>query len=150
PAGAQSYEAALARFANDSFADTEAGITGVAASGHALAADVIQALQDGRLVFSPETKRVFLRDSARAVRDALTGQTVATPPGDLKAVRLNNRLRGMVAAALGSLTLLAPDPAKRLEAAHAVFKSRDAGALATLDTAIAKESDPRVKRALSE
>ena len=43
---------------------------------------------------------------------------------------------------------MAPDPAKRLEAAQAVLKSRDAGALAALDQAIDKETDARVKRAL--
>src|SRR5262249_23578317 len=62
----------------------------------------------------------------------------------------NNRLRGIVQAALGSLTLMADDPGKRLEAAQAVFKSRDANALPALDRAIAKETDARVKQALIE
>ena len=74
----------------------------------------------------------------------------ADPPADLSPVRLNNRLRGLVAAALGSLTLMSPDPAKRLEAAQAVFKSRDPNALAALDLAIANEKDPRIKQVLSE
>ena len=65
-------------------------------------------------------------------------------------MRLNNRLRRAVEAALGGLTLLSPDPAKRFEAAQAVFKSRDASALPTLDAALAKETDARVKRALIE
>jgi urea transport system permease protein len=63
-------------------------------------------------------------------------------------VRLNNRLRRIVEAALGGLTLMAPDPGKRLEAAQAVLKSKDANALPALDQAIAKETDARVKRAL--
>ena len=64
--------------------------------------------------------------------------------------RLNNRLRRIVEAALGSLTLMAPDPAKRLEAAQAVLRSKDANALPALQQAIAGESDPQVKRALVE
>ena len=51
---------------------------------------------------------------------------------------------------IGNLTLLSPDPAKRFEAAKAVFKSKDASMLATLDTAIGKEADARVKKALEE
>ena len=47
-------------------------------------------------------------------------------PSDLKQVRINNRLRRAIEAAIGGLTLLSPDPKKRLEAAQAVFKSRDA------------------------
>ena len=40
-----------------------------------------------------------------------------------------------IEAAIGGLTLLAPDPQKRLEAAQAVFKSRDEKALPALDAA---------------
>ena len=88
-------------------------------------------------------------DPSDRLIDAATGQPVAgSAPADLAPVRLNNRLRGIVQAALGSLTLMAPDPAKRLEAAQAVFKSRDANALPALDQAIAKETDARVKQAL--
>ena len=61
---------------------------------------------------------------------------------------LNNRLRGAIDAALGGLTLLASNPAARYDAAQAVFKSRAASALPTLETALAKEQDPRIKRAL--
>ena len=56
-------------------------------------------------------------------------------------MRLNNRVRARLDAALGSLTLLGPDPAMRLEAAQAVFKSRDPAALPALDAALAKETD---------
>src|SRR5436853_65701 len=82
---------------------------------------------------------------------AAPGAPVAgAPPADLSPVRLNNRLRGVVVAAMGSLTLMAPDPGKRLEAAQAVFKSKDPNALPALDQAIAKETDARVKQALIE
>ena len=46
-------------------------------------------------------------------------------PDSASAVRLNNRLRRTVEAALGGLTLLSPDPAKRIAAAQSVFKSHD-------------------------
>jgi urea transport system permease protein len=147
PARAQNFEDALARFAADSFNDTEAAIGAVATSGHARAQPVIQALQDGRLLFDAASKKVYIRDQAGKTVDAATGQ--AAGDANLKPVRLNNRLRRAVEAALGGLTLMAPDPQKRFEAAQAVFKSRDANALSALDTAIAKETDARVKRALS-
>jgi urea transport system permease protein len=145
---AQAYEAALTGFTKDSFNDTDSAIGAVAASGNPLALDVITALQDGRLAFSGD--KVFIKDEAGAMLDAATGKPAASAPADLKTVRLNNRLRRSVEAALGGLTLMAADPAKRLEAARAVFRSRDANALPTLDTALAKETDARVKRALTE
>ena len=77
---AQAYEAALAGFTADSFNDTDAAISAVAASGNPLAAEIIEALQDGRLRFSPEQKKVYFRDKAGAVREATTGATTASPP----------------------------------------------------------------------
>jgi urea transport system permease protein len=145
------YEDALAHFTTDSFADTTDGINGVAVSGNPLAESVIVALQDGRLFFSAAGKRVFYKDKSDKLFDAATGVAFTDPPpADLSPVRLNNRLRGMLAAALGSLTLLSPDPGRRFDAAQAVFKSRDPNAREALEQAIAKEQDPRVKRALLE
>jgi len=151
--GAQAgpYEDALSRFSADSFDQTIEGINEVVASGNARAAAIIAALQEGRLLFSAESKRIFIGEPPDRLSDAATGEPVAgSPPADLAPVRLNNRLRRIVEATLGSLTLMAPDPGKRLEAAQAVLRSKDANALPALDQAIAKESDARVKQALIE
>jgi urea transport system permease protein len=150
-AQAQTYEQALEGFAADSFSATDAAISGLASSGHPLAARIIGSLEDGRVLFDPADKKVYLREPSGTLIDAATGKPVAgeAPPG-LKKVRLNNRLRRSIEAALGALTLMAPDPAKRFEAAQAVFKSRDANALPALEAALAKEADRRVKKALLE
>jgi urea transport system permease protein len=146
------YEDGLLRFTADSFDDTIEGINAVATSGNPLAASVIGALQEGRLLFSADSKRVFIREApSDRLIDAATGEPVAgSTPSDLAPVRLNNRLRRIVEAALGGLTLMAPEPGKRFEAAQAVLKSKDANALSALEQAIAKESDAQVKQALIE
>src|SRR5207244_12354215 len=150
-ARADAYEDGLRRFTADSFDETIEGIQAVTTSGNARAAQVIGALQEGRLLFSAAEKRVFIREIPDQLIDAATGRPVAGDlPSDLAPVRLNNRLRRIVEAALGSLTLMAPDPAKRLEAAQAVLRSKDANALPALQQAIGSESDPQVKRALVE
>jgi urea transport system permease protein len=150
-ANAQGFDGALARLSADSFSETEAAITEIAASGHAMAAAIIQAMQEGRLFFNPNDKKVYIKETSGQLLDASTGQPAASVnASDLMPVRINNRLRRAIEAALGGLTLLSPDPGKRLEAAQAVFKSRDASALPTLETAIAKETDPKIKRALLE
>jgi urea transport system permease protein len=147
----QGYEDALARFTADSFDDTDAAITAVAASGNALTIEVIRALQDGRLLFSADPKKVYIRDRDGTILDAATGTPpTAAAPTDLKPVRINNRLRRSIDAALGGLTLLAADPARRLEAARAVFKSKDASALPTIEVALAKETDAALKKAMRE
>jgi urea transport system permease protein len=150
-ARAASLHEALTHFTTDDFSDTTDGINEVAASGDPRAETIIRALQDGQLMFSAERKAVYIKDESGKLTDAATGQAIAgDAPDDLDNVRINNRLRGALDAALGGLTLLASDPGSRYEAAQAVFKSREASALPTLDTAIAKEQDPRVRRALLE
>ena len=148
---AKGYDEALARFTADSFGDTEAAIADVAASGHPLAAKVIEALQDGRLLFNPDDKKVYVREASGRLLDAASGQPLAgAAPAGLKTARINNRLRRAIDAALGGLTLRAPDPQQRFEAAQAVFKTRNATVLTALEGAIAGETDGRVKRAMSE
>jgi urea transport system permease protein len=149
-AQAQDLQSALSGFTADSFADTDAAVAAVAKSGNPLAVAIIEALQDGRLLFSAQQKRVYFKDRADALLDATTGKPAIDPPGDLSRVRINNRVRRAIDAALGGLTLLSPDPARRLDAARAVFKSKDASALDTLAAAIKNETDPTIRRALME
>ena len=129
------------------FTDTEAAITAVAASGHAMAPKVIGALQQGQLLFDANSRRVVIKEGSNVV-DAATGERVGEAAAGFAPVRLNNRLRRSVEAALGGLTLLSPDRGTRLGAAQSVFKSREAATLPTLDAAIAKEQDSEVNRAL--
>jgi urea transport system permease protein len=63
-------------------------------------------------------------------------------------VRLNNRVRGVLDASIGSLTLVSKNPARRMEAAQAVFKSREETALPALDKALSIETDSSIKRAM--
>jgi urea transport system permease protein len=149
PAFSQSLDDALTKFSADSFSDTEEGISAVAASGSPRAIPVIEALQAGELAFDPASKKIFIRRGDR-VLDAATGQPATSPPANLSNVRVNNRLRRAIDAALGGLKLMAPDPAQRLASAQAVFKSREANALPALDAAIAKETGTNIKRAMSE
>src|SRR5262245_32589640 len=149
-ARADAYEDALAHFLADSFDDTIEGINAVATSGHPLAEKVIGALQARRLMFSAKQKRVYFKDEADSLFDAASGSPAASAPSDLEEVRVNNRLRNMITAALGGLTLMSADPAKRLQAAKTILGSKDPNALPALEQAVAKETNPRVKQALIE
>jgi urea transport system permease protein len=145
--GTNSVSRSVERFTADSFQDTEAAVTEIVASGVPHAAALLEALADRRLVVTGD-KKVIYKDAVGKAFDAATG--TETPPAAGEPVRLNNRLRRVVAGAIGSLTLLAPDPRRRLEAANSVFRNRDATILPVLDDAITKESDPRVKKAFAE
>ena len=150
PAFAGAFEDAVAKFANDEFSDTEEAIGTVATSGNPLAFPIISALQDGRLSADPDTKKVYFTQDNGKVIDAATGAAVDKLPDGAAAVRLNNRLRRTVEAALGGLTLSSPDPAKRIAAAQSVFKTHDETMLPMVDGALAKETDKGAKLAFKE
>ncbi len=147
PLGAQGLESALERFKADSFSETEAAIGIIAGSGSPQGVPILDALGDRRLFAG--ASGIFYRDKGGQGFDALTGQPI-TIPAEAGMVRLNNRLRNTVQAALGSLTLLSVDPAQRLRAAEAVYKSRDETALPAVESALAKETIPRIRRVLQE
>ena len=144
------FEDSVASFANDSFSDTEAAVSALAASGNAQALPIISALQEGRLLADASSKAVLIKQADGKIFDAATGAAVASAPAGAGVVRLNNRLRRVVEAALGSLTLLSPDPARRIQAAQSAFKARDPAALPAIEDALKKENVASVKRAFSE
>src|SRR5215475_2788469 len=151
PLRSAGLEEGLAHFATDDYGEIEEGITAVAASGDPRAASIIEALQDGRLLYSAERKKVYYRDVSGTLFDAVTAVAITGgEPADIDTVEINNRLRRAIDAALGGLTLMSPDRTKRYDAAQAVFKSHEANVLPAIETAIDKESDSYIKRALNE
>jgi len=145
------YEDALQGFTEGSLSDTGNAINGVVASGNPLARQILQALQDARLMFSATEKKVYIKTKDDKLLDAATGKPfTGAPPDDIDTVIVNNRLRNVIDAAIGSLTLMSANPNTRYDAAQAVFKSRDEAALPNLEKALAKETDPRVKAALEQ
>ena len=151
PSQAAGLEEALTHFATDDYGEIQEGITAVAQSGDPRAAFILEALQDDRLLYSAEQKKVFYKDVSGKLLDAATAAPVAgNGPADIETVGINNRLRRAIDAALGGLTLMSPNPARRYDAAQAVFKSHEANVLPAIEAAIDKEQDARIGRALAE
>lgn len=139
-------EAILSGFAADQFPRTIASVQALAASGHPQAEAILEALADGRLVTRRAGGGVLFVDRAGAHFDAATGEPVAEP-GATARVRVNNGVRRAIDAALGSLTLMSPDPRRRLDAAQAALRSLDIEKREALAEARAAETDARVARA---
>jgi urea transport system permease protein len=150
PAFAGAFEDAVAQFAEDSFADSEEAVNKLAVTGNPLAYTIIRALQDGRLYADQDSKKVYVKAEDGKSIDAATGNEVAEIPDSADVVRLNNKLRRVVEAALGGLTLLSPDPEKRTQAALSVFKTHDESMLPVIDGALQKETNKAAKLAFTE
>ncbi|MBS0520216.1 MAG: urea ABC transporter permease subunit UrtB [Proteobacteria bacterium] len=136
------------------FGDREAAINALAASGEARAAPILEALSAGRLYVRSADNLVVIgkQDGDKlALVDAVTGKPVGSAGEDeLNRIRINNRLRGVIDDAVGTLTLMSPNPDMRRSAANSLFKQRSASALAAVEHAMAAEKDPAIKRAFGE
>jgi urea transport system permease protein len=122
PSFAGPFEDAVSKFANDDFSDSDDAVDAIAASGNPLAYSIINALHEERLMADPDTKKVYIKQTDDKIIDAATGASVDSLPDGAEPVRLNNKLRRHVEAALGGLTLLSPDPNTRIAAAQSVCK----------------------------
>jgi urea transport system permease protein len=143
------FDDAIALLTSDDFTSTANAVADLGTSGDPRAQAILQAMNDGNLMFVSGSPALYITGASGALIDAVTGKPVTVAdPTTLSPVRLNNRVRSAINAALGALTLLAPDPAKRRAAAEAVFASRDASALPALDAAIAAEKDAGIKQEL--
>ena len=152
PAAAGDFAGLVAALDVKSYSKKAKAVEALAASGHPRAAAVLEALGEGHLLIrSDEGRIVILADTAggQQLSDALTGADLgAAPESGLTKIKVNNKVRRAIRAAMGSLTLLSPDPEVRAIAADAVFRSADARALDTLDQAIARETLPDLKARL--
>ncbi|MBA4612521.1 urea ABC transporter permease subunit UrtB [Stappia taiwanensis] len=144
--------AAIAALAKGSFAETEKRIAALTALGDARAVPALEALAGGDLYRRKADGAVFIVSGASGgyrLTDPLTLQDAGTAGRrEVKKIRVNNRLRRAIRAALGALTLSASDPARRLAAAEAILKARDKEAVETLDRALARETVAEVAAAL--
>ncbi|GIL01148.1 MAG: branched-chain amino acid ABC transporter permease [Alphaproteobacteria bacterium] len=144
---------AIAKFATArNFADTEAIVRELGASGDPRVEPALAALADGNLNFRKSDRQVFVtKESGQAATlfDPLTGETVGeAPKRDFTKIKVNNSLRRTIRAVVSGLTLAAPDSTVRLSAAINMFRAPDPANLEALDVAIARETEARVAAAL--
>jgi urea transport system permease protein len=127
-----------------SFGETATAVEQMGSSGDPRSLIILKALQDGKLLRTPEGRLLIAKDNGAV--DALSGAPVSPVEGD--AVRLNNRVRAALRSALGQLQLLSPDATERAAAADAVFRSASAGNIRLIGTALSRETDPTIKEKL--
>jgi len=139
------------------FADKRAAIEALAALGDERMILVFEALVDGNLWQRKSDGKVVVavkQGSVYVLQDPLTLAEIGqVEKSEIKSVRANNKLRRMIRQALGGLTLMSADPARRKVAADAVFRAQSADAIPSLETALERENDSgvasRMERALA-
>ena len=158
PASAQNAPESLRPLINalaqGKYKETEKQIGELAATGNTAVAPALEALSDGDLYYRKSDKQVFITKKSGkgyALTDPLTLEAAGEAGRrEVKKIKVNNNLRRVIRSALGSLTLMAPDPKVRKAAAEAVFKAKDPDAIEALDTAIAKETNDEVRLVMEQ
>jgi urea transport system permease protein len=145
PARADDLKPLVDGLGKNGYAALREAVGALAATGDPAVAPVLQALSAGDLYVRKADRAVFAAtkaDGGFSLKDPLTGADAGTAGSrDVEKIKVNNAVREAVAAALGSLTLMSEDPAKRRAAAADVFKNSDPAQIPLIDQAIAKETD---------
>jgi urea transport system permease protein len=136
------------------YADTERHIVALAATGDPAAAATLEALGEGDLYVRKSDKAVFIAERSGdgyKLTDPLTGESAGEAERSaVEKIKVNNKLRRAIRTALGSLTLMSPDPAARAAAASAVLQSGDPEAIPLIDAALAEEKNPGIAKLMEE
>jgi urea transport system permease protein len=153
-AAADTLEDLMVLLPQGEFSDRAAVVTRIGRTGDPRAADVLDALLDGELHQRNADGRLVRVSGARNAQratDVLTGEDLGPVAArSTTPVRINNALRRTIRSALSMLTLAHPDPARRMAAAEAAFRSPDPDQIEALAAAEAEETDPRIARAFAE
>jgi len=158
PALAQSDPESLRPLVNElaigKYDQTQKQIEALAAIGDPAVAPALEALGEGNLYFRKSDGAVFITEKQGKLfqlTDPLTLEAAGEAGRrEVKKIKVNNRLRRVIRSALGSLTLIAPDPAIRRQAAEAIFKAQDPDGIEALDVALNAESDEGVRKVMQE
>ena len=145
-------DVALALLIEKSSKKRAAGVDALAASGDPAAASILAAMVDGDLFFQKSDKRVVIakkQADGYAVIDPFLNEVLGVlPSGDIKKIRVNNRLRRQIRGVLGGLNLSHSNAETRLAAAYGLQKSPDPALRPALKSAFAKEADTDVRTAM--
>ena len=123
-------------------------IAALAASGDAMADDILSAWASKRLVVRKSDEALFIAtpEGDGFALTALDGTPSGTAvKADLTELKPNAGVRGLIETALVQFTLSDPDPAKRAEALTSIARDPTAEALEPLRAALVGESDPALK-----
>ena len=155
PAQAATLEELIGELPNGKFDERAKVIEQIAETGDPRAVQVLENLSAGTLMQLKKGDKSVVRvekaDKGFNTFHPLTGEALGEiKKRGAKKIRVNNKLRRAIAAAIGTMTLLSPDRTRRLDAAASIFKTGDAAQLEALDAAIAVEEDDEVRAAFQD
>jgi len=113
---------------------------------------LLESLQAGKLYLRKQDKTVVVVAKAGKgykLTDPFTGAALGSAKRrEVSKIRVNNRMRGAIKAALSQLRLLSPDPRERLAAAESALRYGSLEMTERLKSALAAETNESVRAAM--
>ncbi len=139
----------VAQLGADDFDQKVAAVGELAAIPDPRVVAVLKALEDGNLYVTKDKKVVLAAQDGDnfATSDPVTGAKIGTATSDdIDQIIVNNRVRTVIDAALGTLNLFSPDRDARLAAALDLIKNPSPTAGPALVKALAAEQDAAIRQ----
>lgn len=141
-----------AKLKTGSFKKKAGVVADLASLGDPRVIPLLEALQKGRLYYRKADGRLVVTEKAGKgyrLSDALTGELLGgAKRRAVRKIRINNRVRGAIKAALSQLDLFSADPDRRLAAARTALSHGSARMIGLLETALSAETDEAVREAM--
>jgi urea transport system permease protein len=152
-AGGQTRLATLVQqLGGDDFDQKIAAVGELAALGDPRVVKLLQALENGDLYVTKDKKVVLAQQDGDnfATSDPISGAKIGTATSDdIDQIIVNNRVREVIDAALGTLNLFSPTRDDRLAAALDLVKHPSPASVPALQKALAAEQDAEIKQDLT-
>ncbi len=149
---AESFADGAAALKAKGFRAKAAAITALAQLGDARAIPLFEAMGAGRLYLRKSDQSLVVVEKAGSgfkLTNAVTGHALGVAGrSEVKKIRVNNRIRRAIKAALSRLELLSPSRDRRLAAAQAAIGYSSSERTVLLGKALEQENDGEVRAAL--
>ncbi len=110
---------------------------------------ILEAMLNARLFYTKQDKKIVIgvkQDDNYLITDQLTQKQIGTvSKAELKKIRVNNKLRGILRAAIATLSLSSPDTSERLDAVKQMFGKTNNAGIATLKAHLSTEKNKKVR-----
>jgi urea transport system permease protein len=150
---ASSLDEKVAALNQKSFKAKIAAIQDLANTGDNRVVPILEAMLNGKLYYRKSDKKVVITEKQGRVYILYEPLSLAEieqlKKRQIKKIRINNKIRKEIRAALGGLKLFDSDSEQRLQAAEAVFKSRQVDLLPSLEKALERETDSAVQEKMT-
>ena len=145
----QDFTQALESLKVKSYKDKEKAIKQLVATKDQRVKNVLEAMLNARLFYTQQDKNVVIgvkQDDSYTVIDQLSQkQTVNVSKSDLKKIKVNNKLRRILRAAIANLSLSSPDAKERLSAVKQMYGKTNQAGIELLVAHLDVEKDKKVR-----